>query len=63
MKNEEENKDKKEEIAKTKIAMLFLIEERMRKLIEKMIKESSISIEKRLDSAYEKTAKKLKRGN
>ena len=63
MKNEE-NKDKKEEITdkiKTKIAMLFIIEERMRKSIEKMIKEASI--EKKLDSAYEKTAKKLKRGN
>ena len=66
MKNEEkenknENKSMLDKIRSSKIAILLSDEERMRKSIEKMIKEASI--EKKLDSAYEKTAKKLKRGN
>ena len=64
-KQEKENKDKKksilDNIKSPKIRMLLSDEERMKEAIEKMIKEAAI--EKKLDSAYEKTAKKLKRGN
>ena len=60
-KNENKSKSMLDKIRSSKIAILLSDEERMKEAIEKMIKEAAI--EKKLDSAYEKTAKKLKRGN